>query len=59
MGTELVPETSDDLHVLTWLSVQENLVELCFIYLLIIPVIASVILSLETGLRIYKISCAC
>ena len=29
MGTELVPETSEDLHTLTRLSVPENFIEFC------------------------------
>jgi hypothetical protein len=29
MGTELVPETSENLHILTWLSARENFIEFC------------------------------
>ena len=27
MGTELVAETSENLHILTWLSAQENIIK--------------------------------
>jgi hypothetical protein len=29
MGTELVPELSENLHILMWMSAQESLIEFC------------------------------